>query len=179
MTDIAPTLMAQATGRHSALPTDGIDLMPHLTGALPPPKDRLHFWANVPRFADLTGSPEFEPGVASEKMEQRVLIRDDQKIIWWKLPVTRAEGAVFKSLTNAVESEEPSLLLAERTPLAGLVPLEGPGKGLLEQLNKLIADSAGDLLPNWSGEPSGRGEKSESDEPEPGAPQTKKRKAKR
>lgn len=49
--------------------------------------------------------------------------------------------------------KDPASLVIERPPVAGQVPVEGPGRKRFNEMLKLISESDGGITPDWSGAP--------------------------
>ena len=61
-------------------------------------------------------------------------------------------GAVYARLPNVVGKTNPADLVREKTPLAGIVPVAGPGCVLHKEMADLIHPNGGSLVPVWSGD---------------------------
>jgi arylsulfatase A-like enzyme len=152
LADIAPTLMAQASDAPYAHPTDGVDLMPYLSGKEAPLEGRTWFCALKASPEKMTGiedftDPEFDAGLV-----HLAYVRDDQKLLCWIPQDDHRPGASYARLPRVVGKNNPAELLRERTPVAGTVPVEGTGRALYEEMVDLIRSNGDALVPVWSGD---------------------------
>jgi arylsulfatase A-like enzyme len=156
LADIAPTLVAQATGKPTAHPTDGTDLMPYLSGRQKPLTGRTWFWSNAGSGNTLKtkvdGAHEFTDGPLPQAIMQSVFVRDDQKITCWNAQGTDEVGVVYNRLPDVAGKPEPFKHVYEKPPVAGVVPVEGAGREQFDAMQQLIHDSEGDLAPTWTGD---------------------------
>ena len=82
LADIAPTLMVQATSNPYAHPTDGVDLMPYLSGEAP--ARRTHLVLCAGGIAEkMTGIEEFTESRFDADLVHLAYVRDDQKLLCW------------------------------------------------------------------------------------------------
>ena len=86
-------------------------------------------------------------------MSQAVYIKDDQKVTSWHLYDSDNTGAVYARLPDVAGQANPALMVAERSPVAGQFPVEGPGRALLDEMIDLVIESKNDLAPDWTGAP--------------------------
>jgi len=78
-------------------------------------------------------------------------VEDDRKLLCWIPQNDTPPGATHARLPNVVGKSDPAKLLRERTPVAGTVPLQEPGRTLYESMTKLIRSGGDGLVPVWSG----------------------------
>jgi len=152
LADIAPTLVAQTADRPYAHATDGIDLMPYVTGRETPPNDRRYFWANTSKKSFLTGFDDFYPEGSHTTMDQSVLIQDEEKILRWSVPGSDHAGVRYTRLPNAVGKANPTDLVGETPPVAGDRPQGDAGEALFREWEKLT-QTDNTIMPDWSGVP--------------------------
>jgi len=157
LADIAPTLVAQATGKPTPHPTDGTDIMPYLSGRKKMLTGRTWFWTNQGSGGTLKtkvdGAYEFVDGPLPEAIMQSVYIRDDQKITCWNALRTDEIGVEYNRLPDVAGKPEPFKWVDEKPPVAGKVPVEGRGRELFDAMQQMIHDADGDMAPTWSGAP--------------------------
>lgn len=157
LADIAPTLVAQATGKLTDHPSDGTDIMPYLSGQQQPLTGRTWFWSNACKGnslkVNLDGAHEFIDGPLPDAIMQSVYIRDDQKITCWNQSGSDEFGAVYNRLPDVAGKQDPASLVIEHPPVAGQVPVEGPGRVLFDEMLQMISESDGGVVPEWSGAP--------------------------
>ena len=84
---------------------------------------------------------------------QSVYIRDDQKITCWNQSGSDEFGAVYNRLPDVAGKQDPASLVIEHPPVAGQVPVEGPGRVLFDEMLQMISESDGGVVPKWSGAP--------------------------
>ncbi len=163
LADIAPTLLAQASDNPHAYPTDGADIMPYLAGRAEPPAGRTFFWANACSGSTLQtkldGAREFSDDPLPEAMMQAVWVKDDEKISCWNPAGSKVTGVVYNRLPDVAGKNNPADFVIEKPPVAGQVPVEGPGRELLDEMTRMIRAADGGLTPTWSGAPADQMEK--------------------
>jgi hypothetical protein len=159
LADIAPTLMAQACDKPYAHPTDGVNIMPYITGNKPPLKGRTWFCSLGGSLEKLTGIKKFTRRQYDAEIVHLAYIQDDQKVLCWIPQDGTSPGAVYAELPNVIGKKNQSDLLAEPTPVSGVVPGKGAGRNLYKQMTELIHSSGDTMVPVWSGD---RGKSSKS-----------------
>lgn len=150
LADIVPTVMA-AAGSSEELPTDGIDLLPHLSGEKTWPEKRRYLISNSCYTFQNTGAMDF--GFEYEHKQQLmqcVYITDESKIITWNPNKSKHIGVVYRELPKISGKEAPGFLMKEETPINGILPESGPGRDLFNEMIAVIKNSDGDLLQTWS-----------------------------
>ena len=154
LADLAPTLMAQASDAPYAYPTDGVDMMPYISGAEPPLKGRTFFCAlqGDPK-KKMSGVDEFTDSKFSGDIVHLAYVEDDQKLLCWIPQDGSRPGASYTNLPMVVGLEDPATPLLERTPRSGSIPVQGPGRALYEGMVEFIREGGDDLVPVWSGAP--------------------------
>jgi arylsulfatase A-like enzyme/acetyl esterase/lipase len=157
LADIAPTLLARASDNPAVYPTDGTDILPYLTRQKAPPVGRTFFWANAcsgnTLKTKLDGAHEFSDDPLPEAIMQTVLVKDDEKITCWNASGTDGIGAVYNRLPDVAGKPNPADFVTEKPPVSGQVPVEGPGRELLDEMVRMIRAADGGLTPTWSGAP--------------------------
>jgi arylsulfatase A-like enzyme len=151
LADIAPTLMRQATSKPYAHPTDGADLMPYLSGERAPLKDRTWFCALQASPEKMSGIEEFSESGLDADLVHLAYVRDDRKLLCWIPQNDTAPGATHARLPKVVGMADPAKPLCEQTPKAGVIPMEGPGRALYDEMVELIRAGDDSLVPVWSG----------------------------
>jgi len=157
LADIAPTLVGAAGVKEYPFPTDGSNMLPYWTGEKTPPTGRTFFWsdcgnANSDKLTDIRAFSD-EP-LEGHTLSQSVYVKDDQKVMCYSLVGTGKTGAVYAKIPDVVGKENPEELVKERYPVAGQLPVEGPGRELFDEMLEMIRESNGGVVPNWSGAPS-------------------------
>ena len=158
LADIAPTLVGAAGGAAYPFPTDGTNMLPYWSGAEKPLIGRSYFWSNISwgntLTHKLTGVHEFsdEP-LEGRKMSQSVYVKDDQKVMCYSLVGSDKTGAVYAHIPDVVGKNNPAERVKESCPVAGQLPVEGPGLALFDEMLEMISDSNGGVVPEWSGAP--------------------------
>lgn len=150
LADVVPTALA-AAGSSENFPTDGIDLIPHLTGEKPWPENRRYLITNSCYTFQNTGAMDFGfEYAAKQQLMQCVYITDESKIISWNPNKTKNIGVVYKELPDITGKESFNILMKEETPKNGVLPQSGPGLDLFNEMIRLIKSSDGDMLQTWS-----------------------------
>ena len=157
LADIAPTLAGAAGVKDYVFPTDGTDMMPYWSGAEPPSVGRTFFWSNASWGSSIKtkidGAHDFWDDPLPETVIQAVYVKDEEKITCWNPSGSDVFGAVYSRLPDVAGKKDPASLVIERPPVAGQVPVEGPGRKRFEEMLKLISESDRGLSPDWSGAP--------------------------
>lgn len=150
LADVVPTAMA-AAGATEEFHTDGMDLIPHLTGAKPWPENRRYLITNSCYTFQNTGAMDFGYEYSpKQQLMQCVYITDNSKIISWNPNKTKNIGVVYRELPNIAGKASANILMKEETPQDGGVPESGPGRNLFNEMVGLIVNSHGDMLQTWS-----------------------------
>lgn len=150
-TDIAPTLFGLANDKPNPYPTDGINIMPFLIGKKPQPKGRIYFCGLDGDASIMTGIESFS-GKKYKKVMHSVFIKDDEKILCWNPHNTDEVGVVYTHIPDVVGKNNPAELVKENTPVLNIIPIDGRGKELYQELIKMIKDQKDELCPTWSGD---------------------------
>lgn len=157
LADIAPTLLGQATEQPYQHPSDGIDVMPFITGQKAPPTGRTYFWSNAcsgnTLKTKLDGAHEFSDEPLAKAIMQTVFVKDDWKITCWNSLGRDAVGAVYNHLPDVAGKQNSASLVIENPPVAGQLPVEGAGRALFDEMLQAIRDAEGGLAPTWTGTP--------------------------
>jgi len=151
LTDIAPTLIAQASDKLYAHPTDGVDLMPYISGKKAPLQGRTWFCALAGSLEKMTGIRNFTDPEYDGRIVHAAYVQDERKLLCWIPQNDTGPGAVHTRLPNVVGETNPAELVREQTPVAGAIPTEGLGRVLYERMAGLIRSNRDALVPVWSG----------------------------
>ena len=151
LADIAPTLMAQATDKAYVHPTDGVDLMPYLSGEKAPLKERTWLCALEASPEKMSGIEEFSESGLDAGLVHLAYVRDDRKLLCWIPQSDAAPGATYAHLPKVVGLADPAGPLREQTPKSGVIPIEGPGRVLYDEMVEMIEAGDDGLVPVWSG----------------------------
>ncbi|MGB5821135.1 MAG: sulfatase-like hydrolase/transferase [Saonia sp.] len=150
LADVVPTTLA-AAGSTEKLQTDGMNLIPHLTGGKPWPEHRRYLITNSCYTFQNTGAMDFGFEYNNgQQLMQCVYITDESKIISWNPNKTKNIGVVYKELPNITSKGSFNILIKEETPKDGVVPKSGPGLNLFNEMIGVIINSDGDVLQTWS-----------------------------
>jgi arylsulfatase A-like enzyme len=157
LADIAPTFADLAGIESYPFPTDGTSMMPYWTGRKKPPTGRTFFWSNASRGGSLRdkvdGVYDFWDKPLPEALIQVVYVKDEEKITLWNPHGSDQFGAVYNKLPDVVGKANPAAYVMEHPPVAGQVPVEGPGRKLYDEMIELIRSSDNGITPTWSGCP--------------------------
>lgn len=152
LADIAPTVMGQASEKPYAWPTDGVNLMPYLSGIEDPLQGRNWFCALAGSLGKMIGIKDFTDPKYEKRIVHAAFVQDDQKLLCWIPKDDTLPGAVYARLPNVVGESDPASLVHELTPTAGSIPVSGPGHVLYKEMVDLIGSSEDALVPVWSGD---------------------------
>ena len=100
----------------------------------------------------MSGVDEFSESKFSGDIVHLAYVEDDQKLLCWIPQNETPPGATSARLPNVVGKSDPAKPLREQTPIAGVVPMEGAGRKLYENMTELIRSNSNDLVPVWSGD---------------------------
>ena len=151
LADIAPTLMGQASDAPYAYPTDGVNLMPYLRGEESPLQGRSWFCALKASPEKMSGIDGFSESGRDADLVHLAYVRDDRKLLCWIPQDDRRPGVTHARLPKVAGLADPAKPLRETTPEAGVVPVEGPGRVLYDEMVELIRSNGDALVPVWSG----------------------------
>jgi arylsulfatase A-like enzyme len=151
--DIASTILALAKDVNNYDYGDGLNILPFALGTIPPPEDRIYFWANNSDYNQLTGNTDFGLPINPGRLPQTVYIKENQKIIHWNTAGAEYMGAVFNQLPDVLESFNHRDLVAEKTPKINLFPESPEGKNLYKEMILFLKEQGSELVPYWSGSP--------------------------
>ncbi|MGZ0708285.1 sulfatase-like hydrolase/transferase [Coraliomargarita sp. W4R53] len=150
LADISATIVEDATGDYQH-PTDGMALMPYLLEGRAWPDEREYLVTNACYEHQNTGAAEFNVDLEGRRLMQYIYYRNDQKLLVWNKQGSDAVGANYRRIPEVTGDQTAATQLQEKTPVAGQIPVEGPGRALLDTMIERVNQNPGELLASWSG----------------------------